>query len=465
LYALVCLFFAIIFQPLITQGDSLAYIKYALQIFGIENINYDFSYKSPFYSIVLGIFHLIFGAGFYLKTIIVLQYLLIFFSALLITNIFNKLIANKIIVGLIGLFFIINFSTITFGYTILSETLTLFLFIYIASRLISLDYNETAYKRLIFIGILVGLLILTRFNLLVLPLFILVIILLLHFSGYGIKKWQLVFKNIAAFIFPVLIILNFWCIRNFVYSGSYYLFPSQYASQRFIAPPMLEESTIISAKYQDLKDIFLKAKKKLLQNETEVREGSFLNFIGDKKMMYRYNYGYGIYRAVVPELVEYYNLKDNENLEIKLAGYLSPFFDEITSQNKMEVLKFRIFSLLNTLRPSIVTTPDSNKINISKLPQWIKYGYKIFFLILMITFGIFTLIKIISMFKRKTSLKEVYLIILLIMISYFPVVNFLAITIGDANRFKFPSEPLIIGLTTYYIFSRFSKNMSRKKTE
>jgi hypothetical protein len=46
---------------------------------------------------------------------------------------------------------------------------------------------------------------------------------------------------------------------------------------------------------------------------------------------------------------------------------------------------------------------------------------------------------------------DITLLTLFFVVYSFWGINFMFFTVGDANRFKFPAEPLIIGLFVYYL--------------
>jgi hypothetical protein len=60
----------------------------------------------------------------------------------------------------------------------------------------------------------------------------------------------------------------------------------------------------------------------------------------------------------------------------------------------------------------------------------------------------------VSVVKTK-FMPDITLLVMFFIVFSFWGINFVFFTVGDANRFKFPAEPLIIGLFVYYFCNFF----------
>ncbi|MBE0675166.1 MAG: glycosyltransferase family 39 protein, partial [Bacteroidales bacterium] len=162
----ICLFYALVFRPVTyeAQGDFPAYLDLARQIFHLPGATAtDLTHRSPLYSILLGLFLIVFGEPHYLVAMMIVQYGLIFASALLVYKIIQQLTGHTAAAFIAGIAGIANLTTVFFGFMVLSETLAMFLFTLEVWLL--LRYREEPHTgRIIVAGLVVGLLILTRYN-------------------------------------------------------------------------------------------------------------------------------------------------------------------------------------------------------------------------------------------------------------------------------------------------------------
>ncbi|MFN2336741.1 MAG: hypothetical protein ABR560_07200, partial [Bacteroidales bacterium] len=98
------------------QGDFPAYLDLARQIFHLPGASTtDLSHRSPLYSIILGLFLMVFGEPQYLAAMMVVQYALIFAASLLVYKIIHQLTGHTAAAFAAGIAGIANLTTIFFG--------------------------------------------------------------------------------------------------------------------------------------------------------------------------------------------------------------------------------------------------------------------------------------------------------------------------------------------------------------
>ena len=452
LSALICILYAIVFSPITwqAQGDSLAYITLAKQFLGLDASHADLSFKSPFYSMVLAFFIMFFEEKTSIQIMIYLQYLLVFLTSIYLFKIFDKLIDKKYILTILVLVYLFNLSTIYFGFIILTETMTQFLVVYLAYLVIKYRDNETKKWFLIWMGIVSAISVLTRFNLAVLPLFIWLCICIDHFIKFGFKRVKLLLKRTFLYFLPILLFLNLWCYINYMERGFYFLWPPLHMSSNYVVLPMVDKNTKVSPEYRDILKIILEAKEKVNSIKPEITDSSIFNFIPAAEFIQKINSGRNIYSEARPELLNYFHLKSDSNYLFNKK--LKPILNEISSQNKTNILLMRTFSFLLSFKWIYKPLPVNTKINLNILPSIFVIAYKLIFLSAMILFILLSVLFIIKTVVNKTLKQNYVQLILLILIYYFPLMNFLVITYSDANRFKFPAEPLIFGMIFYFSF-------------
>jgi hypothetical protein len=96
--------------------------------------------------------------------------------------------------------------------------------------------------------------------------------------------------------------------------------------------------------------------------------------------------------------------------------------------------------------------PDTyGKINLNILPPFIiKLNKLINFFISSFVFVAFFFF-VLKLIKNHSKKPDFILLVLFTVVLSFWGINFIFATVSDANRFKFPAEPLIIGLFIYYV--------------
>ena len=453
-----CLLYCFLFRPITfeAQGDSPAYINLAKQIFNLPGAGtMDLSHRSPLYSIILGIFMLVFGEAHYLVPLMVFQYLLVFLSSLFIYKIFRQLTGNQTIAFISGLVGILNLTTIFFGYMILSETLALFLFT--ATMWAILKYHDD--ERAIYsaaAGVITGLLILTRYNLLGLPLVIAVILpaaLFLKKKNHEVLK---AITGLALFAGGAGLILNIWAYRNYVTVGRYELLPKHHIGQRWAVPSTISAGDVVSEEYKPVLDIFLNTEVELTEKSQgkPYRKSSLLNYGFIRKINDYFRppvSGYLLYRDSEDELLRHFHLEKSPDGIRLLNVKLKPFYSEIAAQHKGELRKLKVYSFLYSFKHISPTLPGSEPVNLNRLPSFILQIYKVAFIIIMLVTYALTIAHIVYILRRKERIKPgMKWIIIYGVIWYFPVVNCYASVLGDANRFRYPADMVIIGLFTVY---------------
>jgi 4-amino-4-deoxy-L-arabinose transferase-like glycosyltransferase len=453
-----CLLYCLLFRPITfeAQGDSPAYINLARQIYNLPGAEtMDLSHRSPLYSIILGLFILVFGETHYLAPLMVFQYALVFLSSIFIYKIFRQLTGSQTIAFISGLGGILNLTTIFFGYMILSETLALFLFTVTMWFLLKYyDDGRVIYSAAA--GVTAGLLILTRYNLLGLPLVIAVILpaaMLLKKKDYKVLN---VLAGLAIFAGSTALVVNTWALRNYVAKGRYELLPKHHMGQRWAVPSTISPDDIVSEEYKPVLDIFLKTREGLIEKSQgkPYRKSSLLNysFIREVNDYFRPPVsGYLLYRDSEDELLRHFQLeKTPEGIRL-LNGKLKPFYSEIAARNKGELRRLRVYSFLYSFKHISPTLPGSEPVNLNRLPSFFLQAYKVLFIVMMVITYAGSIAHSVYILRRKERIRPGLKWILIYgVIWYFPAVNFYASVLGDANRFRYPADMVIIGLFTVF---------------
>lgn len=453
-----CLLCAAIFKPITWQakGDAGAYIELSKQFLGISNEFKDFSNRQPLYSFLIAPFILVFGEDTFLYPVMWLQFLIIFLSALIVYALFKKLNLFKFLPVLSGSAYLLNLSTLFYGYNILSETLALFIFVSIVYVLLLLEDNSKTHLLMV-LGLLNGLMVLARYNTMGIPLITMICLLLIHFRNHGAKNHKLLMKSVFCYGISVIFILNLWMLYNYYQRGFYGIIQKDHPRFNYVTNSCINENIKVSIENQPILDIFLKAREEILnkQDKIIIKKGSLLeyHFFYDLYFFFKGNNivrGNKLFGLVRPKLLTYFGLENNSKGISEIGKKLAPFYREIKSQTRGQEMKSRFSALLQTFRASGTTLPVKQAINLNALPGWIFVIYKMIFIFINTFVFVFSFFLVVSTFWRIRSYKNWLLLLVMITILYFPASHFIAITPGDANRFKFPAEPLINGLFIYY---------------
>ncbi len=446
----IALFFGFIFTPVSSNGDSPAYINYALQICG-ESIPENHAHRSPLYSIILAGFIKVFGTDNFSRIVILFQFILNLITTILLYRILNRTFRNPKYVLIGSVFFFFNMATVYYGYHLLTESVTVSLFILSVSFLF--DYLDKLKKIFLFLsGFFVSLLVLARYS--TLPLiagFILIVIVIDLFKTK--IKIRSVFLKISIFLLVPCILFNTVSYSNLLHYGFYKLFPtggSNLISRNAILVT-INGNEKVSPENKPILDIFLKSKANILKDkEMTMKKGSLRNF--DKlKITDKLSSGYKIYKSAFTDLSEYYKI-DPLNSEFVLSSKLSSFYKEIIKQNHYKIFLMRFYSFLNSFRSSSGITSSMDATNLDILPGWLIVSYKVsFILISVFTFICSFCYSIFTVFKKIRINLPVLILIVLCYSFYF--INFVFGTMDNANRFKFSSDTIMFGLFIFYFGS------------
>ena len=372
----ISLSYALLFRPVTyeAQGDFPAYLDLARQIFNLPGATAtDLTHRSPLYSILLGLFLLVFGEPYYLQALMVVQYGLIFASSLLVYKIIDKLTGRTDTAFIAGIAGLANLTTIFFGFMILSETLAMFLFTLEAWLLLKFREGQNI-RTIVLAGLVMGLLILTRYNLIGLPLVIVALLVFANaFAGERLK-WTRIVAGLSLFLAGIVLVLNVWAFRNYLENGRYELIPKHHMGQRWAVPAAMDPTDRVSEEYTAVLDIFLKTRGELLEKERNrvYRKSSLLEYDLIKRINDRFRppvSGYLLYRDSEDELLHYYQLERSPDGIRLLSGKLAPFYAEIAVQHKEEIRRFRTYSFLYSFKHISPTLPGADGLNLTGCPR------------------------------------------------------------------------------------------------
>jgi hypothetical protein len=439
---------AIYSSPVADCGDTSSYIELSMKFLGQNDAVY-LTLRSPLYSMILAVFIKIFGIPLSFKLMVYLQYVMVFCSALLIYSIFKRLFVKPLFPLLISILFNLSFSTIYFANILLTEILTVFLLLLSLNLLIKYSYSKE-FRHLIALGAAVGLLSLARFN--AIPII---------FSFFGLLCYLLIFQqkdhfkkivtSLIVFLIPYLIILNLWAFYNLNQNGFYGLFPSgSTTASRTVIIASIRADNKFKPEYKPVLDIFIKARNVYSDREKAKIKGSFSS--SDRYgILEDLQSGYVIYMIAWPELIKYFGMKNTDG-EREMNSRLEGFYKEIVRENSGFIRKLRFYSFLNNFRASTSgMLPETyGKINLNILPPLIIKLNKLINIFISVFVFIAFLVFVIRVITLKMKPDFILLVLFIIVISFWGI-NFVFATAGDANRFKFPAEPLIFGLFIYYI--------------
>lgn len=433
--------------PVTDTGDASEYIRWGQSFLG-EGSSINLAHRSPFYSIVLAGFMLLFKPPLLYKLVVFFHYALVTGTVWMVYLQFRHLFSTKKMAMLAALLFNVSFSTIYFANILETEILTAF-FVVLSLTLLMKIHEKGSLAQVIAYGTAVGLLSLTRFN--AVPLiftFFLLLCISLFRQMKPARKWIF---SLVAFIVPYLFIINAWCLYNQYHNGFYGLFPhsGQRISRNIIVASIRPEDSV-SAINKPLLDIFIKAratylKKPEIKNKSSLSEFDKFDFLTD---LYS---GYPIYTEARPELCRHFHLPGSSG-EYELSVKLTNFYQEIAKQNQGFILKFRFISLLSSFRASSNgdLSPEYGNINLNILPAFVLKLYGISFLCISL-FVFFAFFFFIWKDIKNSWHFDFTLLAMFMLVFSFWGINFAFVSAGNANRFKFPVEPLILGLFVFYV--------------
>lgn len=453
-----CLLLALFFEPITWQahGDAAAYIELAKQFLHTTTENIDLSHRQPLYSGILAIAIFIFGEDGFLYPVMYFQFFLVFISSILVYKIFARFRASIIFPMIVGIAYLVNFSTLYYGYNILSETISLFLFVLIIHLIFVFEEKNNLWI-LGLLGIMNGLMVLSRFNTIGVPFISLFCISLIHYRNFNFTNFRVYIGYAIAYILPLLFVLNIWCCYNYFNRGFFGLFPSSNIEQRWAIPASINRNNVVSIEYKPILEIFLRAKEEYFKvyfatntSSGSLSDNKFLKQIY-KSISPEVN-GYSLYKIAKKELLLNFKLRECPEDIAKLGSLLRPFYSEIKNQNTLILIKYRFFSFVSSFRASGTALPTKEKINLNYLPSFVFKAYKIMFIGIALVSYILTGGYLVAIIWRKGVGVKIGLFIISLFLWYFPLIHFYANVLGDATRFKFPAEPLIFGIFFYYLY-------------
>ena len=329
---------------------------------------------------------------------------------------------------------------------------------------------------MIFLGLITGLLILCRYNLILIPLVTALIILvevirtkdklyrkLLHFS-----LW------LPIYLLSLFFIINFWCLRNLNEFGDYTLFNMKGgggAASRNAVLTILDKNTKVSPEYQQLKDIIINVNKPFEADSENREEGrQFLSQYWPESL-YNFKYGqtgYMKYLRAEPELYRYFGIENVSSNHPLLASKLSPFYNDIYRNNRSEFLPLRILSAFYTLAPSNIKVIDKYK-SVGRLlnSKVVQSGYVFSFFIVMIFFTLYSVFFILGrIFKEwnKTNDIQWYIIYISGIFYHFILLHAYKTNMKDSNRFKDCFLPLFFFAALYLIIHLYQTRKRASKS-
>jgi len=456
----VCLAYCLLFRPISheAQGDFPAYLDLARQIFNMPGAtDTDLSHRSPLYSIVLGLFLLVFGEPHYLTALLVLQYALIFASSILIYRITRRLTESNMAAMIAGLAGIFNLTVIFFGFMILSETLALFLFTLMAWLLLRHCHAGSPWL-IMLAGLTAGMLILTRFNMIGIPVVVVAMVVVAAAVDGRRMRLSRVSGGIVLFIAGVVFITGLWALRNYIIFDRFELIPKHHTGQRWGVPATIDENNTVGAEYKEVHEIFLRTRQELLEKENQkvYRKSSLLEHGLIRKINDSFRpevSGYFMYRDAEDELLALYGLEKNPESVRILNEKLKPYYEEIAKQNRGKINRLRVYSFLYSFKHISPTLPMEEPVNLNVLPSFILKAFKILFILMVVLTYSGSVVHIIWMISRRGRLREALpWLIMYGLIWYFPLANTYANVLGDANRFRYPADMVLIGLFISNLF-------------
>ena len=447
------LFLAWYATPIVMFGDAPVYVKWAQSFIG-ELPYIDNGHRSPFYSILVAGFMLIFKEPVF-KVVVVFQYMLLGASVWLTFLVFARAFHLKYKAMLVALLFNFSFSSIHYANLMQTEILTLFLFMCSVYGIVRL-FEEVKKSILFFVGVSVGLLFLARFNAVPLLLcYVGILGNLFYTKRFGFGR---AFRSLFYFLLPVVLLVNGWCFYNYTLNHFYGLFPGAGSVPRNVTVASIRPNNVVTDQQKPILTIFLNAKEQVQHQTYTVRSKGYISVWGLDKVD-QVSQGHAIFMKAMPELCRFFKLKKNAS-SLELRTHLDAFYRTIYKQNSSFIWKSRVVSLFFSFTHSASSLPDSfGQINLNILPSYFFVGYKALILLLSLT------VFIASFFFGYQFLRSQEAISIEIFIAYLFVfgfwgINFVFATTSDASRYKFPCEPLVFGLFVYTVDSvirRFKK--------
>ena len=212
---------------------------------------------------------------------------------------------------------------------------------------------------------------------------------------------------------------------------------------------------------RDPRAALLEAEKSRINRKSSLLEYPFIRQVND---YFRPPVsGYLLYRDSEEKLLALYGLENSSAGIRVLSEKLRPFYSEIAGQNRRELSRMRVYSLLYTFKHISPTLPVNR--NLNRLPAPLLKAYKVIFIFMVV----FTFAGSVVHSARLALRRELFTsgapwVLVCGLIWYFPAVNLYAIVLSDANRFRYPADMLIISLFTVMCYNTAKHVNRREKT-
>jgi 4-amino-4-deoxy-L-arabinose transferase-like glycosyltransferase len=474
-YILIGIVISLFVEVKILQGrtDAPHYNNLAKKYAGITTEIVDIGQTSPLYPLFVALLIKTAGVRSYLNVLLRLQFVFLALAAYMMYILAYRSIGNQVLAYVFGILIVLNPQLVHINAQFNSEPLGILLAcIYGLVLYRFVMHTGSKIWNLILLGLMSGLLILCRYNLIAIPIVTAIILLIeaIRTKDKPNRKWLNFSIWVPIYLLSVLFILNFWCFRNLHKFGEYSLFemPGGTASRNAVLT-ILNENTRVSPEYEKLKDIIITANKSFeadIENRTEGRQ------FGSKywpESLYAFKYGetgYMKYLRAEPELYKYFGIEAVSTNHPLLASKLYPFYQDIHDNNSGELIPLRILSAAYTLAPSNIKVIDKYKsignVFNSKLLQ---SAYVFSFVLVMLFLTVFSVLFVLGrMLKnwKNTSDTQWYIIYLTGIYFHFILLHAYRMTMKDSNRFKDSFIPLIF-FTALYLMVYFYRTRRKAK--
>jgi len=466
----------------ILQGrtDAPHYNNLAQNYAGITNDNIDIGQTSPLYPLFLALVIKTVGLSSYLSVVLRLQFIFLALVSYIMYILVYKTIGNKNLAYVFGILMLLNPQFIHINAQYNSEPLGILL-AGIYGLLLYRFATNTGSKswNVIFLGLISGLLILCRYNLILIPLLTAIIIFvdIIRIKEELNKKLRYFSIWFPIYLISVFFILNFWCLRNLNKFGEYTLFEmTGGAASRNAVLTIMNEKTKISPEYQMLKDIIIDINKPFepdIENRNEGRQ--FLSQYWPESL-YNFKYGqtgYMRYLRAEPELYQYFGIESVSSNHPLLASKLLPFYKDIYSNNRSKFLPLRLLSAVYTLAPSNIKVLDKYK-SMGRLlnSKFVQSGYVFSFGLVMLFFTLYSVYFVLGRILKNwknTNDTHWYIIYISGIFYHFILLHAYRMSMKDSNRFKDCFLPLFffaaLYLMIYFYQTRRRARRSIAETE
>jgi 4-amino-4-deoxy-L-arabinose transferase-like glycosyltransferase len=478
-YLLIGIVISLFVEVKILQGrtDAPHYNNLAKNYAGITDDNIESGQTSPLYPLFLALVIKTVGLSSYLNVVLRLQFVFLALTAYIMYLLVYKSFGNKILAVAFGILMLLNPQFIHMHAQYNSEPLG-FILAALYGLLLYRFVTNTGSKiwNVIFLGLVSGLLILSRYNLLFIP-FITVIIILIEVirKTDGLKRKLLYFSMWTPIYFlSVFFILNFWCLRNLNEFSEYTLFNMKGGgggASRNAVLTILNENTKVSPEYQKLKDIIISVNKPFEPDIENRQEGRHFLSQYWPESLYNFKYGqtgYMRYLRAEQELYKYFGIEDVSSNYHLLSSKFRPFINDIYRNNRGDLFPLRILSGLYTLTPSNIKVIDKYK-SVGRLldSKFIQAAYVFSFGLVILFFTLYSVFFVLGrIFKswKNTNDLQWYIIYISGILYHFILLHAYKMLMKDSNRFKDCFLPLFFFAALYLIIYFYQTRRARRST-